>query len=366
MQADIFYKVALGLVPKIGAITAKKLINHTGSAEAIFRSKATELEKIAGIGPQLIKQILNPQVLKRAERECQLAENQGISILSQEDERYPDRLRHNRDSPLTLFVKGETNLNGSRMVAIVGTRKPSHLGIHNCERIVEELASYKATIISGMAYGIDICAHRAAITHGLSTWGVIAHGHQYIYPAAHKKTALQMLEQDGSLISEYSFSTRAEKEFFPMRNRIVAGLCDALIVVETASRGGSMITAQLANQYYRDVFAFPGRIKDPLSQGCNLLIKSHQAALLESVADLAYVLRWKASKDLQGIQQELFLELSEEEKNIVDLLRQSDSLSVDELAYQLSSPSNQISGNLLNLEFKSLIKSLPGSRYTLL
>jgi DNA processing protein len=193
----------------------------------------------------------------------------------------------------------------------------------------------------------------------------MAHGHQYIYPAAHKKVAQQLIEEGGSLISEYAFSTRAEKEFFPMRNRIVAGLCDALVVVETAKRGGSMITAQLANQYYRDVFAFPGRVKDPLSQGCNLLIKGHQASLLESAADLAYVLRWSKPKNPPGIQQELFLELSEDEKNIVDLLRQTDSLHVDELATTLSIPSSQISTTLLNLEFKNLIKSLPGSRYTL-
>lgn len=366
MQSDTFYKVALGLVPKVGAITAKKLITHLGSAEAVFQSKPAELEKISGIGPQLAQQISDAQVLKRAETECALAEQHGIRILSAEDAAYPDRLRHNRDSPLVLYVKGQTQLNGSRMVAIVGTRKPSPQGIYNCERIVEELLDYQVTIISGMAYGIDICAHRAAVRHQLPTWGVMAHGHQYLYPAAHKKVARQMLEQEGSLLSEYSFSTRAEKEFFPMRNRIVAGLCDALIVVETAKRGGSMITAQLANQYYRDVFAFPGRVNDPLSKGCNLLIKGHQAALLESAADLAYVLRWKTTKNQQGLQRELFLELSEEEKIIVDLLRQRDQLGIDDLAMKLDTTGSQISTILLNLEFKNLIKSLPGSRYTLI
>lgn len=366
MQKDIIYKVALGLVPKIGAITAKKLISHFETAEAVFKARQSDLEKISRIGTLLARQIKDAQVLKRAEKECTAALKNGIRMLSVDNPAYPDRLRHNRDSPLVLFIKGEPDLNAQRMVAIVGTRKPSHQGISNCERIVEELARYQATIISGMAFGIDACAHRAALNHQLPTWGVIAHGHAYLYPAAHRKMANQILEQGGALLSEYSFFTKAEKEFFPMRNRIVAGLCDALIVIETAKRGGSMITAQLANQYYRDVFAFPGRVNDPLSKGCNLLIKGHQAALLESANDLAYVLRWTTPKDPQGVQQELFLELSEEEKNIVDLLRQSESLGIDDLTNKFDTDSGQIKTMLLNLEFKNLIKSLPGNRYTLL
>jgi len=365
MHAETLYQVALGLVPGIGAVTAKKLIEHCGSAAAVFQNSRRELQQIPGINSDLVRQLLQPGILQRAESDLVQAEQHNISILSLDDERYPSRLRQNRDSPLVLFVKGQTNLNQRRMVAIVGTRKPSRHGIDNCERIVAELSGYQATIISGMAYGIDICAHRAALDQGLPTWAVMAHGHQYIYPAAHRHTAQQILESGGSLIAEYSFSTHAEKEFFPMRNRIVAGLCDALIVVETAQRGGSMITAQLANQYYRDVFAFPGRVKDPLSQGCNLLIKGHQAALLESAADLAYVLRWETPATPSVRQQELFVELSPEEKKIVALLQQKESISIDELANQLASTSGTINSDLLSLEFKNLIKSLPGQRYSL-
>jgi DNA processing protein len=194
----------------------------------------------------------------------------------------------------------------------------------------------------------------------------MAHGHRYIYPASHRSIAQQMYENKGALISEYTFSTRAEKEFFPMRNRIVAGLCDAIIVIETAQRGGSMITAKLANQYNRDVFAVPGRLQDPMSKGCNLLIKSHQAALIEQAEDLAYILRWSTPAAGQGIQQELFLELPQEEKNIVDLLRNHSNLGVDQMALYLSAASHQLSAQLLTLEFKGIVKSLPGSRYTLL
>jgi DNA processing protein len=363
---DTFYKVALGLVPKVGAITAKKLLEYYGSAENVFRSKLKELQNVPGIGPQLAEQIVNPAVLQRAESEFELLERNRIDILCIENPKYPDRLRDNRDSPLVLFSRGETDLNGSRSVAIVGTRKPSLQGIHICQRLIEELADYEVTIISGMAYGIDICAHRAAMDNQMPTWGVMAHGHKYIYPAVHRKTAFKMIEEGGCLLSEYSFSTRAEKEFFPMRNRIVAGLCDALIVIETAKRGGSMITAHLANQYFRDVFAVPGRIKDKQSMGCNHLIKSHQAALIESAADLAYVLRWKQNKNQQGIQQELFIELSEDEKNIVALLQNHHTLGVDEIVIKLSAIGGKISADLLSLEFKGIVKSMPGSRYTLI
>lgn len=363
---DTFFKVALGLIPKVGAITGKKLIDHFGSAEAVFQSNPKELQAVSGIGSQMADNILSADVFSRAESEMKLLEKHQIRVVPYDDDQYPDRLRLNKDSPLALFVRGEVDLNGGRNVAIVGTRKPSIQGIATCERLIEEMKEYNVRIISGMAYGIDICAHRAALLNTIPTWGVIAHGHQYIYPADHKKTAQKMLADGGALISEYSFSTRAEKEFFPMRNRIVAGLCDALIVIETAKRGGSMITAQLANQYFRDVFAVPGRIQDPLSAGCNLLIKGHLAALIESASDLAYVLRWKQNKNHPGIQQELFIELTEDEKNIVDLLRNHEILGVDEIVYKLSAISGQINADLLNLEFKGIVKSMPGSRYTLI
>lgn len=363
---DLLYKVALGLVPKVGAVTAKQLILHCGSAAEVFKSKSKTLLDIPGIGPQMVANLQDSSVLHRAERECHLLEEHGIQAVSFQDVDYPEKLRQLRDGPALLFIKGQLELNHPRIIGIVGTRKPSPQGLQHCANLIKGLSGYQPVIISGLAYGIDICAHQAALQEALPTWAVMAHGHQYIYPASHQKVAHQIYEEGGALISEYSFSTRAEKEFFPMRNRIVAGLCDALIVVETAKRGGSMITAQLANQYNKDVFAIPGRLQDPKSKGCNHLIKSHQAALIEQAEDLGYVLRWDRPKQGQGIQQELFLELPQEEKNIVDLLRNYSNLGIDQMALYLSASSSYLSGQLLTLEFKGIVKSLPGSRYTLL
>lgn len=362
---DLLYKVALGLVPKVGAVTAKQLILHYGSAAAVFQSKTKDLLKIPGIGPQMVAHIKNPDVLKRAARECDLLDKHGIQVISFQDATYPNKLLQLRDSPALLFVKGNVELNHPRIVGIVGTRKPTLEGLRHCAALIKGMAAYKPVIISGLAYGIDICAHQEALRASLPTWAIMAHGHQYVYPASHRKIAHSIYEDGGALISEYSFSTRAEKEFFPMRNRIVAGLCDALIVVETAKRGGSMITAQLANQYNKDVFAIPGRLQDPYSKGCNHLIKSHQAALIERAEDLAYVLRWESPGKGQGIQQEMFLELPQEEKNIVDLLRNYPTLGIDQMALYLSTSSSFLSGQLLTLEFKGIVKSLPGSRYCL-
>lgn len=363
---DLLYKVALGLVPKIGAVTAKQLVLHYGSAAAVFQSKAKELLHVPGIGPQMVANIQNPDVLKRAERECNLLDKHGIQVISFQDPAYPNKLLQVRDSPALLFVKGNIELNHPRIVGIVGTRKPTPQGLLHCASLIKGMADYQPVIISGLAYGIDICAHQEALQANLPTWAIMAHGHQYVYPASHRTIAHQIYEEGGALISEYAFSTRAEKEFFPMRNRIVAGLCDALIVVETAKRGGSMITAQLANQYNKDVFAIPGRLQDAHSKGCNHLIKSHQAALIEHAEDLAYVLRWESSGPGQGIQQELFVELPQEEKNIVDLLRNYPNLGIDQMALYLSTSSSFLSSRLLTLEFKGIVKSLPGSRYSLL
>lgn len=363
---DLLYKVALNLVPKVGAVTAKHLINYFGDAKTVFKSREKALLNIPGIGPQILAHLQDPNVLFRAEKECQLMEQYGIQAISYQDADYPEKLRHIRDSPSLLFVKGKVTFDHPRIIGIVGTRKPSPQGLAHCADLIQGLKEYQAVIVSGLAYGIDICAHQQALQQQLITWGIMAHGHRYIYPASHRNIAQQMYEDKGALISEYTFSTRAEKEFFPMRNRIVAGLCDAIIVIETAQRGGSMITAQLANQYNKDVFAVPGRLQDPMSKGCNLLIKSHQAALIEKAEDLAYVLRWSAPIEGQGIQQELFLELPQEEKNIVDLLRNHPNLGVDQMALFLSAASHQLIAQLLTLEFKGIVKSLPGNRYTLL
>jgi len=250
------------------------------------------------------------------------------------------------------------------MIAIVGTRKPSVQGRVTCEELVKGLEKYKAVVISGLAYGIDITAHKKCVDMGMPTIGVMGHGISTIYPMAHQKVANRMVE-NGGLLTEFTQDTKPEREFFPMRNRIIAGMCDALIVVETASKGGSMISAHMANDYSKDVFAVPGRLKDEMSAGCNHLIKTHKAALLESVDDIAYVLRWDKPKQQTGIQQSMFAQLSEKEQQIIDLLKSVESLSIDKLCYETKINSGEMASLLLDLEFKGLIKPKPGKQFVL-
>ncbi|MEO0339819.1 MAG: DNA-processing protein DprA [Bacteroidota bacterium] len=360
------YKIALTLTPKVGAVTAKNLYRYFGSAEAIFNNSANALAKVPGIGRSIATSLKDPKVLDRAERTYQACIDHELTIIGFDDVQYPNRLGRNHDCPFLLYTTKHIDLNAQRTLAIIGTRKPSKAGISICEELVDHLKLYRPIILSGMAYGVDICAHNRALTNGLATWGVIAHGHQHIYPNSHKKIAHKMIQTTNSgLISEYGFFTRAEREFFPMRNRIVAGLCDAVVVIETPKRGGSMITAHLANQYDKEVFAVPGRIQDRLSQGCNHLIKTHKAQLLEQVEDIAYIMGWDNPSQGSGIQQELFTDLSQEEKIIVDLLRKESALHIDQIAMLHKQNSSSLAAHLLTLEFKGIVKSLPGNRFSL-
>lgn len=364
MNDDIFYRVALTLIPKVGAVTARNLMSYCGGARAVFEATAKELKGVPGIGPQLLHNIRNSDALFMAERELDFIEAHGIQVLFYTDPEYPQRLRHLPDSPPLLYYKGSTDLNAKRTVAIVGTRRPSPQGVHFCEELIEGLKPYNATVVSGLAFGIDIAAHRACIANEVPTVGCIAHGLERIYPAQHTNAALEMIE-NGGLLSEYPSQTKPDRERFPMRNRIIAGLCDALIVVETQRQGGSMISAKMGNDYHRDVFAVPGRIKDKSSEGCNLLIKSHRANLLESVEDLAYVMRWEKSDAQQGIQRELFPDLTPGEEAIVALLRQQDLLPVDQISAATQQTNSELAALLLGLEFKGVVRTLPGKRYTL-
>lgn len=360
----LFYPIALTKIPKVGPITARTLVSYCGSPEEVFRSSAKALIKIPGIGAQLAQQIKSKEPLTASEKELYHLERQNIQALFYLDENYPSRLKHYPDSPLIVYHQGNTNLNAKRIVAIVGTRKPTVQGMAICEEFLEQIAAYDPLIVSGLAYGIDICAHRKSLEVNLSTLGVLAHGLAHLYPAGHRAVAKKMVEQ-GGVISEYGFETKAEKEHFPLRNRIIAGMCDALLVVETARYGGSMITANYANEYNKDVFAVPGRVKDPFSAGCNELIKNNQAHLLENAADLVRMLRWDLPPYTYGVQQQLFIELSPEEKNIVDLLRHDEEKNIDELTFVTQKSHSAMAALLLELEFKGLVKALPGKRYIL-
>jgi len=361
---DLIYKIGITRIPLVGAVTARNLIGYCGGPRAVFEARKRELLRIPGIGERTADSILRQRVLLEAEAELEFLEKHEVQALFYLDPGYPHRLKHFPDSPVMLYYRGNADLDTRRIVAIVGTRRPSVHGRAFCENLIEELQPYSPLIISGLAYGIDITAHRRCLKAGLPTVGVLGHGLSRIYPPQHLSVAQEMC-RDGGLLTEYTSQTDPEREHFPMRNRIIAGLCDALLVIETARRGGSMISAELANSYHKDVFAVPGRVQDRQSEGCNLLIKSHKAALLESAADLAYVMGWEKAGQQQAIQTSLFTELSEAEKLVVNLLRETEIAGIDQLTTGSRKSNSEMATLLLNLEFKGLVKSLPGKRYAL-
>ena len=361
---ELLYKVAITLIPNVGPVTTRNLVSYCGGVKAIFEARKRELLKVPGIGHHIADNIVNQDVLGRAEEELRFIDKHGIRALFYLDDDYPRRLRHYPDSPAVLYYKGSADLNAGRVVAIVGTRSPSVHGVHTCEELIEGLKPYGAIIISGLAYGIDITAHRKCLNLQIPTIGVLGHGLQRIYPPQHQAVARAMAK-DGGLLSEYPGPTLPDREHFPMRNRIIAGLCDALVVVETKRRGGSMISAHIANDYNKDVFAVPGRIKDSCSEGCNHLIKTHKAALIESAADIAYVMRWEEPGAPKAIQKQLFVELTAAEKIVVDLLNQYEAIGIDQLTGTMQVANSQMASLLLELEFKGIIRALPGKRYVL-
>ncbi len=364
---DLLYKVALTKIPLVGAVTARNLVSYCGGVEEVFRTRKSDLMKIPGVGGQTALNVSQHSALKEAESELRFIEEHSISPLFYLDKDYPKRLRPFNDSPVMLYYKGVANLDHFRTVGIIGTRTPTPQGQALCEELVQEFAPYKPLIISGLAYGVDITAHRKSLDMGLETVGILGHGLSRIYPQQHRKTAIEMMEQ-GGLLTEFPSQVGPEKDNFPMRNRIVAALSDVLVVVETAIKGGSMITAQQANDYNKDVFALPGRVKDKFSQGCNFLIKSNLAALAENADDIAKTMRWdietskKAGRAIQG---EFFQELNEREKQIIDLIQKQDEIGVDQLSYQMKIPNSELASLLLDMEFRGIVRALPGKRYML-
>lgn len=364
MEKDLVFKIALNKIPKVGIVIAKKLIQHFGSSEAIFEARKKELQSIPRITESVANFIISKAPLAEAEKEIDFIKRNEINCLYFQDEAYPSRLKHYPDSPLMLYYKGNTNLNHKRIVGVVGTRKPSERGKLNCEALIEELKSYNVMVISGLAYGIDVTAHKKCLELGIDTVGVLGHGLHRVYPAQHKSVAKRMIEQ-GGLLTEYTSDKNPEAKHFPMRNRIIAGMCDALVVVETARKGGSMISVEFAVNYHKDVFAFPGRLNDKNSQGCNHLIKIQKAALIESAKDIGYIMRWEQQQSPNDLQKKLFIELNSSEKSIIEILNKSEEVSIDKLTYESKFSPSQIAALLLNLEFKGIIKPLPGHRYML-
>ncbi len=363
---DLLYKIALTKIPLVGAVTAKNLVSYCGGVRDVFEARRKDLLKIPGIGRQVAMNVLSKTALEEAEQEMLFLEKNEITPLFYLDKNFPQRLSPLYDSPILLYYKGTAALNARRVVAVVGTRTPSTRGTGICENLIEGLAAFNPLIISGLAYGIDVTAHRASLRKGLETVAVLGNGLSQIYPAQHRKVAEEMM-QHGGLLTEFTHEAGPDREHFPMRNRIVAGLCDTLIVVESAEKGGSLITVQQANSYNREVFAVPGRTTDKFSKGCNLLIKNNLGRLVESAQDVAKAMRWKQVKgeEKKSFQAELFPNLTGREKQLLDLIQKEEEIGIDQIAYQTDIANSELAATLLNLEFKGLVRSLPGKRYVM-
>lgn len=365
MTDQLLYQIGLTLIPGVGDVLGKKLVAWCGGPEAVFREKKRQLEKIPGIGQQTLSNILQQTVLKRAEEEIEFLQKKQFQALFYLDKAYPKRLQHCADSPMMLYFNGNTDLNAERCIGVVGTRSATEYGKQLCEQLAEELRSENVLVVSGLAYGIDTAAHRASLKHGLPTVGVLAHGLDRVYPYVNRSLAERMTEQ-GGLLTEFMNGTIPDRENFPKRNRIVAGMVDALIVVESARRGGALITADIANSYNRDVFAFPGRAGDVYSSGCNYLIRTNRAALIESASDLRYALGWDNKKGMTPAQTRLFRDFSPEETLVVEAFAGEQEAGIDDIMLRSGLTASKLAGVLLALEFDAVILALPGKKYRLL
>ena len=358
--------LALQHVSNVGDITAKKLINHCGSVEAIYQEKKQNLLKIDGIGQKIVNELFNATHFKAAEQELVFIDKHDIACYYFKDEDYPEKLKHCIDSPILLFQSGNIDIKSQRIISIVGSRMITAKGKDFCERLVETLSAFNPVIVSGFAYGTDITAQKAAIKNNLQTIGCLAHGLNQIYPKAHKKYVAEV-ESQGGFFTDFWSSDAFNKNNFLKRNRIIAGLSEATIVIESAEKGGSLVTADIANSYNRDVFAVPGRVTDSQSVGCNNLIKHQKAHLLSHPLDVPYMLNWELNTPANtAIQKQLFVELNTEEKVIYNYLKANDKQLLDTIALQCNMPIFKTISLLLNMELKGVVRPLPGKFFELI
>jgi DNA processing protein len=363
-EVSLRHKIALGIIPRIGDINARKLVSHFGSVEAVFHEPYRNLIKIPGIGSEIAKQITNRSYLNIADKEIEYLRKNNIRTYFYLDSDYPFRLRQCDDSPVVFFFMGTSDLNSTKILSVVGTRNATTKGKEICEKIIAGLAAghNDLIIVSGLAYGIDITSHKAAMANNLQTIGVLGHGFNTIYPSIHTSTAKAMIK-NGGLLTDFVSDTLPERNNFIKRNRIIAGLSDATLIVESGIKGGALITADIANSYNRDVFAVPGRPDDQWSAGCNSMIRSNKAALVENSKDIEEFLDWKPVKKNIPVQKTLFSDLDESEKLIYELINKEGELNIDTICRALGMPVYKLSSLLLQMEFKGLVKCFPGNIY---
>lgn len=362
---SLLHQVGLTFIRNIGPTLAKSLIVYFGSAEEAFNAPKVKWLKVPGIGEKTIAELDLATALEKAAAELIFIQKNNIEAIFYTDSKYPKRLKNCHDSPVLLYSKGNANLNSQRIISVVGTRNATDYGKQLCHQLVDELQQYNALVVSGLALGIDVAVHKECVKLNVPTIGVLGHGLDRIYPSQNTSVAEKMIE-NGALLSEYPSGTIPDRENFPQRNRIVAGIADATIVVEASVKGGALITAEIANSYNRDVFAFPGRVGDEFSEGCNFLIRNNKAALLTCAADLAYILGWdKPEKSKPVVEQlSMLIDLTSEESLIFDIMRQNQGpIAIDDLSIKANMPTSALAMNLLNMEMQGFIRSLPGKIY---
>jgi DNA processing protein len=352
------YRLTLSRIKGIGPAKYKMLLSHFRKAEDIFQANLKYLSQLNGITPALAQAIIQNNDFRNNERELEQYDYLNVRVIECTEPQYPQKLLWCNDHPIFLFMQGQGNLNTSPMLAFVGTRHNSDYGQRMCEELIAALVPYQPCIVSGLAFGIDIIAHKAAIKHELPTLAVLASGLDMLYPRAHLNSVKQMLSS-GGILCEYPLGTPPDKNNFPTRNRIVAGMCDATIVIETDVKGGSMITAELAYGYNRDVFCVPGRVFDQRSAGCNLLIKNLKAQMLTHADDLVHAMGWKSNHKLP-VQTALFQDWSDDEQQILRVLQSHNGIHLDELALHTALGTGKLSAAILQLEMKNAVKMMPG------
>ena len=359
---DLLYALALQHIPNLGDTTAKKLIGKFGKAQNIFREKKSNLLKIDGIGQFRIQELYNSKHLKAAEDEVRFIESNNIKVHYFQNSDYPEKLKHCLDGPIILFSKGNIDLRKKRIISVVGTRRITSHGTSFCEEFIEGIAVLDPVIVSGFAYGVDITAQKTAVKNDLQTIGCLAHGLNQIYPKSHKKY-MKGIEENGGFFTDFWSTDNFDRNNFLKRNRIIAGLSEATVVIESAEKGGALVTADIANSYDREVFAVPGRPSDKFSIGCNNLIKAQRAHVLTSAADLAYILNWETGKKPEPVQKQLFLELGEDEQRLYEFLKTTGKTELDLLALNCNFPTFKTASLLLNMELKGAIRPLPGKMF---